>query len=272
MSQNKKGFTIVEVLIVMPIVIIVIGVFITAIVNMTGDVLATRGANSLIYDIHNALNQIEQDIKLSDSFLETNSFTLTAPQGSDDTTNTPFLNITASGPALILNNVATTSNPLNTARNIVYKNNDPKACNDTQVDQNNPVKTNIVYFVKNKSLWRRTIMPSGYTAAGYGCDAIAQANATIWQQASCAPTVPCPAKDMKLVDGIVLGSGFKIDYYTAPESTTPDIIANNLKSDITERHTALQAINTTSITINSTLTVAGRDVNQSGTVRVSLPK
>ena len=271
MSQNKKGFTIVEVLIVMPIVIIVIGVFITAIVNMTGDVLATRGANSLIYNIHNALNQIEQDIKLSDGFLETNSFILTAPQGSDDATNTPFLNITASGPALILDSLATTSNPLNTARNIVYENN-PKTCIDVQVDQNNPVKTNIVYFIKNRTLWRRTIMPSGYTAAGYGCDAIAQANATIWQQASCAPTVPCPAKDMKLVDDIVPGSGFKIDYYTSPESTTPDIIANSLESDITERHTALQAISTATITINSTLTVAGRDVNQSGIVRVSLPK
>lgn len=277
MSQNKNGFTIVEILIVMPIVILVIGVFITTAVSMTGDVLASRGANALIYDIHNALAQIELDVKLSSGYLETNNFTLSAPQGSDDTGTTAFLNISGSGTALILNSVATTANPLNTSRNIVYKTGSPNPCDagQTQIDQNDPVQVNIVYFVKNGTLWRRTIMPSGYTTVGYGCNALTRSNATIWQQASCAPTASggiCATKDMKLVSGITNESGFRIDYYTLPESATPDIIANDISKSNAERHAALQTISTINATIDSNVTVAGRDINQSGNVRVSLSK
>lgn len=263
MSRNNKAFTVVEILVVMPIVILAIGAFITVIVNMTGDVLASRSSNSLIYDIHNSLAQIEQDIKLSSSFLETTSFPFSSPQGSDDASATPFVNVSASGQALILNSVATTGNPASSNRTIVYLANNPSPCTGTEnaIDQNDPVQINIVYFVKNGALWRRTIMPIGYTGAGYGCNAATKLNATIWQQASCAPSVSnpiCLTKDIKLVSGIDQDTGFKIDYFSSPESTTPN-------SGI------LSTTNTVNVTISSTITVAGREIKQSGSAKVTLP-
>ena len=51
MSKNNNratksfGFTVVELLVIAPIVILTIGAFVATIVNMTGEVLASRGAN-----------------------------------------------------------------------------------------------------------------------------------------------------------------------------------------------------------------------------------
>lgn len=274
-TQKTKGFTVVEILIVVPIVILVIGVFITAIVNMTGEVMASRGANTLIYNVHDALSRIEQDVKLSSGYLATNSFTLTAPQGTDDSTNTPFINSTSQSSSLILSTVATTNNPLSSSRNIVYKN-APYACSNAQVDQNEPVTLNVVYFLKNGSLWRRVIMPANYYSAGYGCDSITKAPTPIWQQATCSPSIPagtfCKASDTKLVDGITNATGFKISYYASPDSTTADEIANNYNKTATDRQPSLLATTTVGITINATKTIAGREISQSGTIRATLPK
>ena len=105
MLRNKanNGFTVVEMLVVAPIVILFIGAFISAIVSMTGQVLISRASNSLMYNIQDALNRIEQDTKISNKLLATNDITgLTSPQGYNDDT-TPFENASpTSGNAIIL--------------------------------------------------------------------------------------------------------------------------------------------------------------------------
>lgn len=74
MSENNlrrgsaHGFTIVELLVIAPIVILTITAFISVIVNMTGDVLASRSSNLVAYDIQDALSRIEEDVKLSSTF------------------------------------------------------------------------------------------------------------------------------------------------------------------------------------------------------------
>lgn len=274
-QNNKNGFTVVEILIVVPIVVLMIGIFITAVVSMTSEVLTSRGANALIYNIHDALNRIEQDVKLSNGYLATNSFTLTAPQGMDDSTSMPFVNTSSQGSALILSSVATTNNPLSSSRNVVHSNT-PNACNSLQVDQNAPITTNIVYFVKNGALWRRVVMPANYTTVGFGCNSITKTNATIWQQATCAPYIPigafCKANDTKLTDGIINATGFIVNYYSTPDSTNPNSIANDHIKSNTERQNALTTNTTLSVTINATKTISGKDISQTGTVRVTLAK
>ena len=81
------GFTLVEMLIIAPIVILVIGVFVSAIVNMTGEVLSVRGANALTYNVQNALNTIDADVKASGGYLATNNITLSTGQGYDGGTS-----------------------------------------------------------------------------------------------------------------------------------------------------------------------------------------
>jgi len=268
---TKNGFTAVEVLIIAPIVVLVIGIFITLIVNMTGQVLATKSANTLTYNIQDALNLIEQDVKSSNSYLATNNISLISPQGYDNAT-ADFRNID-NGTMLILSNYATTSSPLSPDRNIVYSLNTPNACNSAQIDQNAPMPINIIYFVKDKTLWRRTIMPSNYTD---GCDATTKLAVIPWQQPTCSPTAPsgdyCKTQDTKLVDGIVDDGGFSINYYTKADTTNPDPIANNPTSTDEARSVALQSVTTVSVNITATNTAAGRDVSRSGIIRAVIPK
>ena len=261
--HSKRGFTLVEMLIIAPIVILVIGIFVSAIISMTGDVLSVRGKNALVYNIQDTLNRIDQDVKSSSGYLATNNIALTSPQGYDDNTST-FKNADASnGTMLILNTYATTANPLSSTRNFVYTTS-PNACNSALVSQNQKVAMNIVYFVKNNALWRRVIAPSSYATVGCSVP---------WQQPTCAPGYVasfCKTQDMKLVDG-VSANGFVLNYYTSAAATTP--IANAVNNTLSDanRQTALQTASSINVTITATKTLAGRDVSQSGTIRSSSP-
>jgi hypothetical protein len=268
-KPTQAGFTIIELLIIAPIVLLTIGAFITAIVNMTGDVLASRGATVLTYNIQDALNRIEDDVKLSTTFLATNNITLTSPQGySDDTT--AFNNVDATnGTMLILNTLATNGNPLVSTSGSVYLTNLPNACNSTQLSQNTPMTVNIVYFVRNATLWRRTIMPSSYATAGCSVP---------WQQPSCNPALFtggswgsytfCNTQDIRLVDNITTG-GFAISYFNTADATIPNTVASDGSSSTSVRNSALQSLTTVGASISVSTTAGGRPISQSGSIRVT---
>jgi hypothetical protein len=273
-SNKQKGFTLVEMLVIAPVVLLTIGAFITVIVNMTGDVLASRGSIVLAYDVQDALNRIEDDIKLSTTFLATNNISLTEPQGYDDNTAN-FDNVdTAKGDMLILNTLATTDNPLSSIGGLVYLNSQPNDCatNAAQVNQNTPMTMNVVYYVKTvgsvSSLWRRTIAPSNYSTDGattVGCDIVP------WQQPSCTPgqvNAFCKTQDNKLIDGIS-PSDFTVQYYTSASSTEADSIASNTASSSEERNATMQSDTTVNVSINISKLAAGRDINQSGSIRAT---
>lgn len=260
----KNGFTIVEILIVAPIVILVIGVFMTSIVTMTGNVLSSRGADVLVFNIQDSLNRIQQDVGLSGAYLATNNIALTSPQGyNDDTTNFHNADPT-NGTMLILNSYTTTANPLSSTRNIVYAAGQPNPCNSPLVNQNTPVMVNAIYFVKNNTLWRRVVAPSSYLTVGCSVP---------WQQPSCAPTASgafCKTQDVRLVDGIQSG-GFSVGYYPSPGSTTTNSTASDSGQTDSTRLTALQANDTVVVTITATNVIAGRNVTQTGTIRAISP-
>jgi len=268
-NTEHNGFTLVEILVVAPIVILAIGVFITMIVTMTGDIMASRGANSLAYNVQDALSRIEQDVKHSGAFLATNNI-ITTPQGYDNAV-APFDNAntdTAIGPMLILNVYTTTSNPVSPTRNIVYTKN-PNACGSNLKSQNPPVMMNVVYFIKNNTLWRRTLAKTGYNdITNITCD-------VPWQQPSCYPGISgtiCKAQDIKLVDGVSPNSGLTINYYPTPSSDTPNAVASDGSvTDDTTRLAALQSNSTVKVTINAASTIAGRDTNFSSSIRATSP-
>ena len=267
----SKGFSLVEMLIVIPIVIIMIGVFVTAIVTMTGDVLSTRATNALAYNIQDALSRIKNDVKLSGAFLATNDIILTSPQGyNNDTTNFDNANSDPEiGQILILKTYATTSNPLSSTQNVMYLSGQPNACGSPIVSQNTPLMLNTIYFIKNSTLWRRVVAPSYYTTVG----CIGSSVGIPWQQPSCAIDITgtmCKAQDERLVDNIQT-SGFNISYYTTNNSTTANAIATDGSQSDTARQAALSESSTVSVTINGTDTVAGRDISQTATIREISP-
>lgn len=282
--KNQRGFTLIEMVVIAPIVILTIGAFITAIVNMTGDVLVSRGANVLSFNIQDALSRIEQDVKLSTNFLATNTITFDSganPQGFNDNTAN-FYNVnnvdsdpaTTDGNVLILNTLATTGNPLSVGSGVVYLNGTPNDCstNATQVNQNNPMTMNVVYFIKtvdgSSSLWRRTITPVDYLTSGAttaGCNTIP------WQQPSCSPgytSAFCKTQDTKLVEVSSIND-FTVQYFNNAGSTLANSAASDTNLTAEERKSALQSSTTVNVSLNVSKMVAGRTVSQSGAIRTT---
>ncbi len=264
-NRLQQGFTFIEILIIAPIVILTIGAFITVIVGMTGEVLSSRASSVLAYDVQDALNRIENDVKLSSTFLATNNITLTSGQGYNDLTG-GFANASvANGEMLILSVPVTTGNPMSITNSVVYLANKPRPCGDAQITGNTPLTMNVIYFVKNNTLWRRTIMPSTYNdVPNTVCNAP-------WQQPSCAPNIAgtlCKTQDVKLVDGIGT-NGFNVDYFNLANDTAANTIASDTSQLDAARGAAMQATATVGVTINSASTVAGRDISQSATLRAT---
>ncbi len=292
-SSLKAGFTLVEMMVIAPIVILLIGSFIALIVNLTGEVLSSRGSNVLAYDVQDALNRIEQDIKLSTTYLSINNIDIdgnVAPavaatrqgyarnasevSGGSTVNFTNIAKANGSNASLIMNVLATNDNPLSNTANFVYLADQPNSCSSiAEYSKNTPLSTNVVYFVdSNETLWRRTIMPTDYDNASIRC------GSAPWQQPSCAPgystaSVPfCKTNDIKLVEG-VRAADFQVSYYTSASGTAATSAANN-PADTTPagdavRNAALQSTPTVSVSIISRKTIAGREISQSGTVRAT---
>ena len=267
-QSTSRGFTVVELLVIAPVVILTIGAFISVIVGMTGEVLATRASGALAYNLQDTLNRIEDDVKLSTTFLAETNVDITSPQGFNNDT-TIFENVdNTNGDMLILNTLATTANPLLEANSLVYLANQPNACNSTEVTQNKPLTMNIVYFVKNdtatnvSSLWRRTIAPPNYTTIG--C-------ATPWQQPSCTPGQAgsyCVTQDVRLLDD-VQPEDFVVQYFNTADASIENAIASDTGALPATRNAALQATTSVGVSLNVTSTAAGRQIEQSGSVRAT---
>lgn len=243
-NQRSKGFTLVEMLVVAPLVILVIGGIIALMVNVVGDVLVTRDKSAMTYNIQNALDLIEQDTRLSHQFLTTTG-TLTAPQGSDSNfTGTAAFTNTSN---LILSANATDKNPADTTRQLIYYANQPNACGATQ-SFNTIFTTKIIYFIKSGSLWRREAVPS-WTASTV-C-------ATPWQRNTCSPgytAAQCQTTDTQIMPNV---SSWNVKYYTDASSVTELSDAN------------AGSASTIEVTINGSKNTAGRTFTASGVIRVN---
>lgn len=257
----QKGFTLVEVLIVAPIVMLVIGVFISAIIALTGDALVESAKVSLLNDTQNAVDLIENDVKVSGAFLATNNMTVASPQGFNNSTQV-FTNVgLSSGEALILNSFATTQNPALSTRKLVYLAGEPNACGSANISQNQTMTYNTVYFVRNNTLWKRNVFTNTYNSKKCASD-------TVWQRPSCAPGTTgtlCLSQDEALItaDG---GITLAFEYYSTPSDTTP--IAGAKTGTSANRQIAMDTARTVRVTVTANRTVAGRDVSQTLSLRI----
>lgn len=247
-GRNQRGFTLIEMLVIAPIVVLMIGALILVIVTLTGDALRGRELNSMTYNVQDTLNRIESDIYTTAGF-KTSTGTLNSPQGSNNSTTaftatTGYItnNTPSNASPLILNTYATTQNPTSANRSIIYYNS-PRSCSDSAVSLNDFYPVTIVYFLRDGSLWRRTIM--GPTNNGT-CD-------TAWQRASCAPgytnTTICKTNDEKLLDNV---ASIRSRYYASITDTTPNDV--------------IPTASVVSITIRTVKQVAGQSVEYTSNI------
>jgi competence protein ComGC len=252
--KRSSGFTLIEMLIIAPIVVILVSGFIALMVTMIGDVLLTRDQNNTTYESQDALDRIEQDTRLSTSFLTTTG-TLTTPQGSNNnfTGTSAFTNTTNT---LIIKELATDANPATSDRWLIYYANQPNACG-AQETGNVPFTVTIIYFIKGGSLWRRTIVPDFNHNGTVNSQTICATTHDPWQQNSCSPgyvATRCNTEDEEIMKNI---STLGVKYFASSISTT-DLGATG-------------AANATTIetTVSSQKTTAGRSYTSSVSLRAT---
>lgn len=218
-KQESAGFTLVEILVVAPIVMLSITFMIALMVSLVGSVMTSKERSAIIYDTQSTLNTIEQDIITAGAF-NSNSGALISPQGRDDLTAAWT---TSQDSAFIIEGFASDKNPLDTARKPIFYMNKPNACG-TAENMNTPFTINTIYYLRNGSLWRRTYLPTYNTNTG-----APDANtvcAAPWQRNSCkvgyTDTTRCKTNDVEVLKGV---TNFTVSYYessTATATTTPD--------------------------------------------------
>lgn len=269
LPQNKySGFTLIEVMIITPIVLITIAVFVSALIAMSSEVAKTQVDNNMVYNVQDALNTVERDARLSANFLAGNEFAVPAPLGYSDGSGAinSFTNNGTNGEMLILRGISTDRNPLNPSRQLIYKS--ANGCAEEQKIVSNFYHINIIYFLKNdgaggKSLWRRVLAPSVATCS------------TPWQKSSCNPTVSksttCFVDDMRMVDNV---ESFTVDYYYSAADSTPVADAKSTAIAVADRNVTLRTISSVKVTIATKRSVAGKEVSHSGAIvtsRMNIP-
>jgi hypothetical protein len=212
--------------------------------------LITGDRNAVSFDTQAALDQIEQDTRLSTQFLTTTG-TLASPQGSNNNfTGTSAFTNTSN---LILSENATDKSPTDTTRQIIYRANQPNVCGSTQTF-NAILPVQIVYFIKSGSLWRRTIVPTYNTNATVDANTVCDAP---WQRNTCSPpytpSTRCQTNDIEVMQNI---SSFDVKYYATAAATTELGDAGAASASNIE------------VTINAAKTTAGRQFTNSGVLRV----
>lgn len=237
----SRGFTLVEVLIVAPIIILFIGAFVGLVVNLTGNTLRLRESNNAAYNVQDAIDSMQSDADKALGFLSTTG-SLAVPQGKNGTAVEIKNSETGQPDALIIKLPATTKNPIDPTASAVYTG--TGACNS----QNPAYTYTAVYLVINKTLYKRTILQQSAPCQ------------TPWQRNSCnesnmaAYASICQISDEKLLENV---ETLDIQYYLSDTSTTA------LNDNASESAGAI------SINITVSKPVSGETVSYSGTARVS---
>lgn len=247
-SIRTNGFTLVEVMLVAPLVILLIGTFIGVTVAMTGESLQSSEKGRMAHDTQAALDDIEVSINQSTNFLASTADVasinpMRSPQGKDNAQQA-FTNTSGSSPeTLLLHSPATSTNPYNSARTLVYQGSSP--CDSTQ----SLFQFTTVYFVdSSQTLYKRTILDGGSSCK------------SVWQRNSCADsivstnTTVCKTRDEKLLTGV---NALDISYF---ETSSDSIALNDLS--------AAQA-RTAAISITVSRNIAGQALTYTGSTRAT---
>lgn len=251
-TTTSPAFTIPELLITMTVGAIIMALIFGPLNDLYDS--NTQGVRSIVQasDARGALRQIEREISLTTTFLRQNNVADVTPSTSWNwrgigSTNDPNNRV------LITQNYGTAV--IAGPARVVVTNSD---CETVQ-------SINYVYFVKNQSLYRRTLVGTSYPST---CDGV-----TIEQKRTCANlsdnTAHCQALDAKIVSGVTF---FTVDYFAEPYSTQPldNVTTTGTVTDHTLYSSATSTVPTTAKTVVLTLTITTGTGNNTVPMTTSL--
>lgn len=242
---STSGFTIAELLIVMVVLGVLIGLLYSPLTNLYFSNI--NGLKSVVQttDVHSSLRLISRDLSLATGFAATAA--VSSPLGyNNDGTTWDWRGTDSNHRVLIAGAYATNILP-----------NGDTAGNRTLIfnssDCSTPLTNTIIYFVKNSTLYRRTIKNTTSTCGG----------TAIAQQQTCAAGVSnaiCKGADALILNNV---SKFSVDYYASPASSTP--ISGEYNSGSTAPSTAQSIL----LTVTSTVGASSNARSMTDTLRVT---
>lgn len=229
---GNKGFTLIEILIMSPIVMLTIVIIISFLFNQYGQLIQQGSQLNLNVDAQNITFSMQDDLFFANAYestINSNLVDSNQPTGGWQATTTPQ--------TLIVSVPAETANRRSATRQPVYIN--TLGCDPTVLKDNSPLYNNVIYFVSGTNLYKRYLTaPSTLNTCG-----------TSFQKQTCPSnkvTSSCPA-DRLLTDKL---QSFTVTYYDTSNTvtTTPDL-AEKVKIDVTLKDKAFAEDITSSSTI-----------------------
>ncbi|MBC7746497.1 hypothetical protein H7Y40_00765 [Pedobacter sp.] len=254
-KTHTHGFTLVEVLIVTPALLLVIAGMLAILIVMLQHNTAARGTLNASYQNQAALDIIDNDIRFSSRFLVAlDPSPIADSYGSNNAGQAwSYKDYDSQHRVLIVRSYSSTNNLLSDSRLSVYKN--ELGCTGMTKFANPTLQYNAVYFIKNGTLFKRTIVDRT-TAL---CD-------TQYQQQSCPIDVSYPRNALCKADDEVLlknAQSLSVQYYSAASDATP--IDAFTSSDATILDTAQSIL----ITLTSSTTVSGEPITSTLLLRAN---
>lgn len=221
-NKFKAGFTLVELLVISPIIMVTVIAGVTFMFNQYGRIVQQDGQLNLQLEAQNILFGLQDDIWYANLFTSDKNDNLVdsyQPAGGWTSGTTP--------PTLIISLPALTKNQRDPLRQPVYINESTCTPPDGNGD-NSVLYNNVIYFISGTNLYKRTITaPSSLATCG-----------TSYDKQSCPAanaTATCPA-DRRLSDHI---GSFAVTYYdTGNNVTTTPENAESVQVNMTLQDTA----------------------------------
>ncbi len=220
--MRQRGFTLVELLVVVPGVLIIVAVMVAFLFSLYSNLLTKNGQLELEVNAQSALFAIRDDPFFAIRFAGSNQDDTTdshAPGGSwnaiDDN-------------AFIVYEAAFDANRQSSTRQLSYKKDEPNACNSPDISQNQFSVNSLIYFIQNGTLYRRILIPD----QSLNC-------LTTYRLQSCpsaSATPSCPA-DTIVAENV---KSFAINYFdragvalsNASLQSNPDLFIQAQRADI----------------------------------------
>lgn len=258
-TSRRQGFTLVEMMVAIPVAILVVVVLVAFMIMLVGSVYTSAGRVGAVYRAQDTLDRIEQDVRYGGAFLGSTG-TLPPYQGSDATATSAgtgkAFTPSSSSSTLVIQQYATTASPYSSSRELVYyAYPDSTACSQNTKVYNTPVQVMIIYYLSGTTLYRRTIVPQSTIAP----TAPYPLCSTPWQRNTCLhpldTTLVCRGLDDQVATDV---SGVSFAYYASAGSSSSIPVSGG-----TTPRTVVASITTTS-------TVAGNTISYTSSMRASL--
>ncbi len=229
---TQEGFTLLEVLIMSPIVMLTIVIILSFLFNQYGQLVQQGSQLNLNVEAQNITFSMQDDLFFANAYssaINTNLSDTNQPAGGWKAATSPQ--------TLIVSVPAETANRRSPSRKPVYVN--TEGCDPTVLTDNTPLYNNVIYFVSGTNLYKRYLTaPSTLNTCG-----------TSYQKQTCPSnkvTSSCPP-DRVLTDKL---QSFTVTYYdTSNTVTTTPETAEKVKIDIKLKDRAYAEDLTSSSTI-----------------------